>query len=358
MEYLSEKVKNLPAKPGCYIFKNRSGAVIYVGKSKVLRSRVSQYFHNITAKEGKYRRLAQEITDLEYLLTETERDALLLEFKLIRQYLPKYNVLMKRDRSYVYLCIAMNEKYPFISIENEVKPGADRYFGFFYNADQAAETVRLINSIWNTPVCGKKRFPLNHRPCLNYQLGICCAPCVGKPDQQEYHQKISEICACLSGNHHNISSRLKQNMNAAVASMEYEKAAYFRDLMAALEQLGKRSRRLNTVFEERRVFLFFRAFREQEFALFYILDGMVRKRADYKCNDLHDAGDFLEFGKAVVALGRTLPAAAEQTSAGYLGEIFADKYYVTVPSGAKAPGIAKLLWKGYLEYTGEAEQRL
>lgn len=351
MDYLQEKVKKLPLQPGCYIFKNSIGDVIYVGKSKALRNRVSQYFHNIDAKEGKYQRLSREIADFEYILTDTERDALIMEFKLIRQYLPKYNVLMKRRKRYAYICITVNDEYPTISVEKEPEPGRGSYFGFFSGQEQAAETIRMINSIWKTPVCGKVKFSAGHRPCLNYHLKNCCAPCAQKPDQQEYRRKIVEICECLRGNQRKMRKQLEEYMNQAVGAMEYEKAADIRDQIAALEALRKRSRRLNTAFEEQRVFLFFRAFRESEFSLFYILDGTVRKRFDFSCDEFDASVRFVHLAEEIFCLKEDIPDDQDGLLADSLGQIYADKYYVTVPLNASPSRISKLLEKGYREFT-------
>jgi len=276
---LSEKIKNIPSAPGCYIFRNQANQIIYVGKSKSLKERVRQYFQKTDEKEGKYKALAKEIADIEIILTSTERDALILECKLIKQHKPRYNTQLKRKKNYPFVLIDMKKEYPTISISGKYRQGTSCY-GFFYNEDEAMELIILLNSIWQTPLCGKDSFPKDHRPCLNFHLKKCCAPCCGQISRDDYIARIKEIQKCLSGNNTAVCRRIKREMQKASAEMNFERAARLRDTIKMLELLQRKAGRLNTSLENSRVLLFFRAFREQDFSVFYIKDGLTKARID------------------------------------------------------------------------------
>lgn len=350
---LQEKVSALPRRPGCYIFRNQFGTIIYIGKSKALKNRVQQYFQNVDAKEGKYKKLSLEITDLETIETPTERDALILECQLIKKHLPKYNVQLKRGKTYPYLCIDVGAEYPTISIERDNSNNHREYYGFFRNEDRAFETLVLLNDIWQTPLCGKSRFAKNHRPCLNYHLKKCSAPCSAIPDAKEYRKKIKEIRSCLSGRSGVVLRRLNRQMQEASMQLEFEQALHYRDMIVALEQLQKKARRLNTSFENRDVYLFFRGYHELGVALFYIRDGKVLARADYA---LEEKPQFADFVTSIRKNGNDCTTEIEQR---FLTEclvaIFADKYYVPVSRHAGVETVVSKLSQAFEEFVEEGK---
>lgn len=348
MENLPEKINGLPRLPGCYIFKNKLGTIIYIGKSKSLKSRVQQYFQNVDAKEGKYKWLSQEIADLEIIRTDTERDALILECQLIKKHLPKYNAQLKGEKVYPYICIDWQPEYPTISITKERAPGNRDYFGFFRNEDRAFEAIELMNAIWQTPLCAKTHFSDNHRPCLNFHLKKCCAPCGRMIDQQLYLVRINEIRNCLKSRSSGVFRRLRTEMQHASDALDFEQAMHYRDLITALEQLQKKSKRLNTSFEDKEVYLFFRAFNERECALFYIRDGRVRGRMDFCVSETPEFLPFVQ--KNNTPKETTEGESKERFLAKCLVDIFADKYYVTVPRRAKEERITSLLEEAFREF--------
>lgn len=346
MDTLQEKINALPRLPGCYLFKNKQGSIIYIGKSKALKNRVQQYFQNVEAKEGKYKALYREISDLEIVRTPTERDALILECQLIKRHLPKYNVQLKRKKNYPYICIDLEPEYPTISIATEYQSGKREYFGFFANPDRAFETISLINAIWQTQLCMRSHFPENHRPCLNYHLKKCCAPCSGMVEAALYQKKIREIRRCLKGKSSGIPGKIKRQMKEASQTLQFEKALYYRELLIALEQLQKRSRRLNTFYDKQEVFLFFRGFRETGCALFYIHDGRVKGRMDW---DGASLPAFEPFVKQVKTAEIAEDKEQERFLAKCLLEIYADKYYITIPKSARNGQIVIMIERAFQE---------
>lgn len=202
MSSLKNKVNSLPVKPGCYIYRNKYDTVIYVGKSKCLKKRVRQYFQNPDKKEGKIQNLIREIHDLDYIVTETETDALLLECRLIKQYKPQYNSMMKRNRPYPFISISQNKDYPGIYITDYPEQDKDVIsFGCFYNKEDAEKIITLINEIWKTPLCKKKYFNdnLKERACFYYHIGKCNAPCTSNISKNDYKNTINEIVNLLRG---------------------------------------------------------------------------------------------------------------------------------------------------------------
>ena len=166
-----------PNLPGCYIFKNKFGSIIYIGKSKSLRDRIRQHFNTSDDMFNKHSSMIKETQAIEAIVTETETDALILECRLIKSHKPKYNSMLKKDRSYPFVRIDVTKALPTISISDSILSDGSKYYGSFYSTQDAQNTIELLGSIWQTPTCGKTVFSGNDRPCLNHHLGKCCAPC-------------------------------------------------------------------------------------------------------------------------------------------------------------------------------------
>ena len=225
---IEEKLKVLPAKPGCYLMKDKYGKVIYVGKSKALRNRVRSYF--IGAHDEKTQRLVMEIDDFEYIVTSSEIDALILEMNLIKKYNPKYNVMLKDDKSYPYLKIT-NERHPQLQITRKLKKDGGKYFGPYTNVIAARETKKLLDRIYPLRKCNNPP----GRYCLYYHLGQCLA-CGDKPVPKEtYDQIIQEITRFLQGGYKEIKEELHQKMVEASENLNFERAQELRDQIQAIE---------------------------------------------------------------------------------------------------------------------------
>lgn len=233
---LAEKVKQLPTSSGVYIFKDAAGEIIYVGKAKNLRSRVRSYFGETAAQQQlKVEAIQRLAVDLEYILTATEVEALLLEGQLIKKHRPRYNVLLKDDKDYPYIKLDIASDFPRLEVARKMGRDKARYFGPYPNAGVVNDTMKLANKLFPLRTCsdirGKKR------PCLNFHIRRCLAPCQGKVSPQDYRSLVTQVILFLEGRHQELEAKLHREMAEAAASFNFEKAAELRDQLAALAKL-------------------------------------------------------------------------------------------------------------------------
>lgn len=239
---LRQKAHELPLAPGVYLMQNKSGQVIYVGKAKKLRNRVSQYFVDAASHTLKTRKMVSQIDHFDVIVAATEFEALVLECSLIKYHAPKYNILLKDDKGYPYLRIDMREEYPVMTMVNKVvNDGADYYgpFGGRYITQQMIDTIR---SSFRLPGCGKQ-FPRDigkERPCLNYHMNNCDAWCRACKTSEQYRAVMKQVTLLLQGRYKQAAAALKEQMEEASDALEFERAAALRDRMLALENLGKK----------------------------------------------------------------------------------------------------------------------
>ncbi|HHZ7120616.1 TPA: excinuclease ABC subunit UvrC [Enterococcus faecalis] len=248
---MNERIKNklalLPDQPGCYLMKDKNGTIIYVGKAKILKNRVRYYFRG--SHDTKTERLVSEIDDFEYIVTESNIEALLLEINLIHKNNPKYNIMLKDDKTYPFIKIT-NEKYPRLMITRKVLKDKALYFGPYPDVNAANETKKLLDRLFPLRKCN----PSQKTPCLYYHLGQCLCPYAFDVDPQVYKDMVEEIKGFLSGGHTEIQDRLQEKMAYAAAHMEFEKAAEFRDQIKAIETVMTRQKMTNVDLIDRDVF--------------------------------------------------------------------------------------------------------
>lgn len=248
---MNERIKNklalLPDQPGCYLMKDKNGTIIYVGKAKILKNRVRSYFRG--SHDTKTERLVSEIDDFEYIVTESNIEALLLEINLIHKNNPKYNIMLKDDKTYPFIKIT-NEKYPRLMITRKVLKDKALYFGPYPDVNAANETKKLLDRLFPLRKCN----PSQKTPCLYYHLGQCLCPYAFDVDPQVYKDMVEEIKRFLSGGHTEIQDRLQEKMAYAAAHMEFEKAAEFRDQIKAIETVMTRQKMTNVDLIDRDVF--------------------------------------------------------------------------------------------------------
>lgn len=345
------RIRQLPTSPGCYIFTNKIGEIIYIGKSKCLKNRVMQYFSRELG--GKYARLLTEIYDLDYITAVTETDALILECMLIKIYKPRYNSQMKRNKRYPYIKIGVTAEYPPVYITDNKKHDENyEQFGCFYNLNDAERTVELLNVIWKTPLCGKEDFTRPHSACLNYHLKKCCAPCERFVDQVTYKNKIIEIIKCFKGHGAGITRRLNKEMHDAAAKLDFEKAASLRDTIGGLERLVKKLRHIDTDLENKDIFLFFRAYNESSFTLFFIKNSMTLAHLHFY--NVLDKNKLLNFVIHTKKLKESGLKDHEKRNGKFLTlcliEIYADKLYTHISGKLASAKIADKLEEEYLSW--------
>lgn len=248
---MNERIKNklalLPDQPGCYLMKDKNGTIIYVGKAKILKNRVRSYFTG--SHNTKTERLVSEIDDFEYIVTESNIEALLLEINLIKKNDPKYNIMLKDDKTYPFIKIT-NEKYPRLMITRKVLKDKALYFGPYPDVGAANETKKILDRLFPLRKCGVHQ----KEPCLYYHLGQCLCPYVFDVDPQVYKDMVEEIKSFLNGGHTHIQEEIMKKMETAAQNLEFEKAAEYRDQIKAIETVMTRQKMTQTDFMDRDVF--------------------------------------------------------------------------------------------------------
>lgn len=244
---IKDKLAILPDQPGCYLMKDRQGTIIYVGKAKVLKNRVRSYFNG--SHDGKTLRLVNEIEDFEYIVTSSNIEALILELTLIKKHDPKYNVMLKDDKTYPFIKLTA-EKHPKLIITRKVKKDSGKYFGPYPNVIAANETKKLLDRIYPLRKCNT----LPDRVCLYYHLGQCLAPCVFDVPQQEYKKIVTDITRFLNGGYKEIKAELTEKMHAAAEALDFERAKEYRDKIAHIEITMEKQKMMSTDFTDRDIF--------------------------------------------------------------------------------------------------------
>ncbi|WP_025038956.1 excinuclease ABC subunit UvrC [Geobacillus sp. FW23] len=246
-ERLKEKLAVLPEQPGCYLMKDKHGTVIYVGKAKSLKARVRSYFTG--THDGKTQRLVEEIADFEYIVTSSNAEALILEMNLIKKHDPKYNVMLKDDKSYPFIKITA-EKHPRLLITRKVKKDGGKYFGPYPNVQAANETKKLLDRLYPLRKCST----LPSRACLYYHMGQCLAPCVHPVSDEQNKAMVEQIVRFLNGGYEDVKRELAEKMHEAAEALEFERAKEYRDQIAAIEMTMEKQKMMLNDFIDRDVF--------------------------------------------------------------------------------------------------------
>ncbi|MBO0960150.1 excinuclease ABC subunit UvrC [Neobacillus sp. MM2021_6] len=247
-EIINQKLTLLPDQPGCYLMKDRQGTIIYVGKAKVLKNRVRSYFTG--SHDGKTLRLVNEIEDFEYIVTSSNIEALLLELNLIKKYDPKYNIMLKDDKSYPFIKITA-ERHPQLVITRKVRKDKGKYFGPYPNVGAAKETKKLLDRMFPLRKCNNFT---TGRPCFYYHLGQCIGPCVKEVSEEEYKKVTDDISRFLNGGHKEIKKELTEKMTAAADELDFERAKEYRDKIVHIETIMEKQKITMTDFTDRDVF--------------------------------------------------------------------------------------------------------
>ena len=243
---ISEKLQGilatLPAKPGCYIYRNAEGTIIYIGKAISLKNRVRSYFHSDSSHDAKTRRLVREILDIEWIVVGSELEALILEMNLIKKHRPKYNIRLKDDKRYPYIKIHWNEPFPKVTVTRQMTEDGSRYFGPYTSAWAVYQTLEALRRIFPYLTCDREITGLDKRACLYFDIKLCIAPCIGSASQAGYRQMISDLMEFLSGHSEEIVTRLEVEMQKASEEMRFEKAATLRDQLKAITSIIERQK--------------------------------------------------------------------------------------------------------------------
>ena len=238
---VDEKVNNLPSRPGVYLMRDAAGKVIYVGKAKDLRARVRSYFNRSDGR-SQIEFLLRRVGDLETLVTSNDKEALILENNLIKQYKPRYNIRLKDDKSYLSIKVTIRDVWPRIFTTRKIVKDGSRYFGPFSSAVAARETVDIIEKHFLLRNCTDHNFKNRSRPCLQYEIKRCLAPCVLAVDPEEYREQVRQVSLFIEGRQHELLAELRQRMAVKAEAMEFESAAKIRDQIQAVEKTLEKQR--------------------------------------------------------------------------------------------------------------------
>ena len=285
---LEEQLKTLPASPGVYLFKDEQAKVIYVGKAANLSNRVRSYFGVSSSSSSKIQRLVLRVRELEFVITDSEQEALILECNFIKKYHPRYNVRLKDDKTFPYIKIATNEDWPSIYITRRFKDDGARYFGPFASAGSVRKTLKLIKKIFPFRSCIKSISGTNRRPCLDYYIHRCLGPCIGAADKQEYQEVIKQVILFLEGKQELVLHKLKRKMWAAVQQLQFEKAALLRDQIQAIERVIEGQKIAITLQGEQDIIALAQDERQAYIEVFFVRNNKLVGRDHFIMEGTHD----------------------------------------------------------------------
>lgn len=280
---IQEELKKLPAKPGVYLMHDANDEIIYVGKAIILKNRVRQYFQSSRNLSPKIQRMVSHVKYFEYIITDSELEALVLECNLIKEHNPKYNTMLKDDKSYPYIKVTTQEAYPRVLFARRMKRDKNKYFGPYTSAGAVKDTIDLIQKIYKIRTCSRN-LPKDigkDRPCLYYQMGQCKAPCQGYISKEEYLKSVQDVMGFLNGDYKQVLSYLEGKMNEAAAEMEFEQAAQYRDLMKSVEHISNKQKINSDRAEDRDIIAIAKAPEESVVALFFVRDGKLLGREHF-----------------------------------------------------------------------------
>ena len=290
---IEEELKKLPATPGVYIMRDAKDEIIYVGKAIILKNRVRQYFQNSRNHTEKIRQMVERIDHFEYIITDSELEALVLECNLIKEHMPKYNTMLKDSKTYPYIRVTTNEAFPKVSIVREQRKDKARYFGPYTSVNAVRDTLALLRRIYKIRTCNRN-LPKDigkERPCLYYHMGQCDAPCQGYISEAEYKVNIDEVIEFLNGNYTRVGKMLEQKMADASEALEFEKAAEYRDLLNNVKQIASKQKITNTDQVDRDIIAFARDKEEAVVQTFFIRNGKLIGRDHFHLSGVQDETD-------------------------------------------------------------------
>jgi excinuclease ABC subunit C len=290
-----DKIDHLPVEPGVYLYKDSQGNIIYIGKARSLRNRVRSYFQESRPLDPKTQRLVAEAADLEYIVTDSEVEALILESTLVKKHQPRYNIQLKDDKSFPYLKLTVNEPYPRIFITRRIRKDGALYFGPFLPAGNARRTIKLINTYFRLRACNLEIDGKAARPCLDYQMKRCLGPCVdGLCTQEEYDRAVEDVKLLLSGRTEDLVRRLDVRMNEAAEEMRYEAAALYRDWIAMVRDMSERQKMMLEGQDDCDLFGYYQEGAQLAMEVFVMRGGRMVGRREFYWEDLItlDPGEF------------------------------------------------------------------
>ena len=277
MFLIEEELKKLPDQPGVYIMHDEKDAIIYIGKAVSLTKRVHQYFQASHNEGIKKAQMVKQIARFEYIVTDSELEALVLECNLIKEHRPKYNTMLRDDKTYPYIKVTLGEDFPRVLFSRQQKKDKSRYFGPYTSAGAVKDTIEMINKLYHLRTCNRTlpRDIGKDRPCLNYHIKQCSAPCQGYISKEDYHERVEKALDFLNGNYAPIMKELEEKMLEASEQMEFEKAAEYRDLLGSVRQVAQKQKITHTDGEDKDIIALAADDRDAVVQVFFIRDGKL-----------------------------------------------------------------------------------
>ena len=286
MFQIEEELKKLPGQPGVYIMHDAKDAIIYVGKAISLKNRVRQYFQSSRDKTAKIKQMVSKIARFEYIVTDSELEALVLECNLIKEHRPRYNTMLKDDKTYPYIKVTASEEYPRILFSRQMKKDKNKYFGPFTSAGAVKDTIELIRKIYRIRACSRK-LPQDmgkDRPCLYYHIHQCDAPCQGYISQADYQKSVKQAVGFLNGQYEPVMKYLEEKMRTASETMEFEKAIEYRDLLDSVRKVAQKQKITSQSMEDRDIIAMAKDKRDAVVQVFFVRDGKLIGREHFHMN--------------------------------------------------------------------------
>ncbi len=303
---IPEELKKLPHKPGVYLMHDADDTIIYVGKAIDLFNRVHSYFRAGTKKSPKIEKMVTLISRFEYIITDSELEALVLENNLIKEHSPKYNTMLKDDKTYPYIKVTVGEDYPRVLFSRTMKKDKSRYFGPYTSAGAVKDTIELLNKLFQLRTCNRS-LPKeigNDRPCLNYHIKQCLAPCQGYVSKEEYRAQVNQALEFLNGNYGILLKDLEAKMKSASEAMEFEEAIRYRDLYNSVKQVSQKQKITDSDGEDKDIIALAKDEEDAVVQVFFIRDGKLIGREHFYMTHVQDTEEeqiLLDFVKQFYA---------------------------------------------------------
>ena len=363
---LQKKLKHLPAKPGVYLMKDEQEQIIYVGKARALSSRVRSYFHSKKHQSVKVQALVEKIIDFEYIVTDTEVEALILECNLIKEHRPKYNISLKDDKQYPYLKITVKDQFPRVIVTRNVVKDKSKYFGPYTQVGALRETLRLLQKLFPVRSCKQSEVDKRTRPCLNAHIKRCLAPCSGQISTQQYGEVIEEVIMFLEGKQDSLLKRMVKRMEKAAEQLEFEKAAELRDQIQAVEKVVAKQKIVSAGQEDQDIIAFARGYNEACVQVFFVRQGKLLGRDHFflKVNEHMDRSSIMTaFVKQYYSRAEQLPReillqepiAEEELIIKWLSDKRGSKVYLKVPQRGEKLKLVEMVARNALMLLQEEE---
>ena len=283
---IEEELKKLPAQPGVYLMHDKRDEIIYIGKAISLKNRVRQYFQSSRNKTAKIEQMVGRIARFEYIITDSELEALVLECNLIKEHRPRYNTMLKDDKSYPYIKVTVYEDYPRVLFSREMKKDKSRYFGPYTSSEAVKDTLELIRKLYRIRTCTRSlpKDTGKERPCLNYHIKQCLAPCQGYVTKEDYGKSIAQVLDFLGGKYSPVLSMLEGNMQAASEEMDFEKAIEYRDLLNSVKKIAQKQKVTDSGMEDRDIIAMAKDEKDAVVQVFFVREGRLIGREHFHVN--------------------------------------------------------------------------